>query len=65
MTVHSGFKFRGGGSCFFSILGTRANNRYSEDERVLRGRGTLLRDARGKRAGALIVLNDVTRLRKL
>jgi len=38
---------------------------YSGEERVLSGRGTVLRDANGWRAGALIVLNDVTRLRKL
>ena len=38
---------------------------YSEEERVLSGRGTVLRDAKGERAGALIVLNDVTRLHKL
>ncbi|MBN1104451.1 MAG: PAS domain-containing protein, partial [Deltaproteobacteria bacterium] len=38
---------------------------YSKDERVLSGCGTVLLDAKGKRAGALIVLNDVTRLRKL
>ncbi len=38
---------------------------YSKHERVLNGRGTVLRDAKGGRAGALIVLNDVTRLREL
>lgn len=38
---------------------------YSKDERVLSGHGSVLRDAKGGRAGALIVLNDVTRLRKL
>jgi two-component system phosphate regulon sensor histidine kinase PhoR len=38
---------------------------YSEEERVLFGLGTPLRDGEGRRIGALIVLNDVTRLRKL
>jgi two-component system, OmpR family, phosphate regulon sensor histidine kinase PhoR len=38
---------------------------YLEGERVLRGLGTPLRDGEGRRKGALIVLNDVTRLRKL
>lgn len=37
----------------------------SNGERFLNGHGTVLRDARGKQIGALIVLNDVTRIRKL
>jgi two-component system phosphate regulon sensor histidine kinase PhoR len=36
-----------------------------EQERYLQAHGTALRDARGQRIGALIVLNDVTRLRRL
>ncbi|MFZ7112321.1 MAG: two-component system histidine kinase PnpS [Desulfatiglandales bacterium] len=38
---------------------------YSRDERVLSGCGMVLVDGKGMRAGALIVLNDVTRLRRL
>ncbi|MBU2499429.1 MAG: cell wall metabolism sensor histidine kinase WalK [Proteobacteria bacterium] len=38
---------------------------YAEEKRILHGHGTILRDARGERGGALIVLNDVTRLRRL
>ena len=38
---------------------------YLQGERVLSGLGTPLRDGEGRRKGALIVLNDVTRLRKL
>ncbi len=38
---------------------------YSQEERILWGLGTPLRDGEGRRIGALIVLNDVTRLRKL
>jgi len=34
-------------------------------DRFLQGHGTVLRNAQGKRIGALIVLNDVTRLRRL
>ncbi|MBW1933220.1 MAG: PAS domain-containing protein, partial [Deltaproteobacteria bacterium] len=37
----------------------------SDRERFLNGHGTLLRDAEGKQIGALIVLNDVTRLLRL
>ena len=37
----------------------------SDRERSLNGHGTLLRDAEGKQIGALIVLNDVTRLLRL
>lgn len=37
----------------------------SDAERFLNGHGTLLRDAEGKQIGALIVLNDVTRLLRL
>ncbi len=38
---------------------------YSGGERVLNAHGTSLHDAEGNSTGALIVLNDVTRLRKL
>jgi two-component system, OmpR family, phosphate regulon sensor histidine kinase PhoR len=38
---------------------------YIDGERILSGLGTPLRDGEGQRKGALIVLNDVTRLRKL
>jgi len=38
---------------------------YSDGERILNGHGTILRDADGNRVGALIVLNDVTRLWQL
>ena len=38
---------------------------YGEEERIVRAHGTPLRDAEGKRIGALIVLNDVTRLTRL
>ncbi|NOR05311.1 MAG: HAMP domain-containing protein, partial [Deltaproteobacteria bacterium] len=37
----------------------------SDSDRFLNGHGTLLRDAEGKQIGALIVLNDVTRLLRL
>jgi two-component system phosphate regulon sensor histidine kinase PhoR len=37
----------------------------SNGDRFLNGHGTLLRDAEGKQIGALIVLNDVTRLLRL
>jgi two-component system phosphate regulon sensor histidine kinase PhoR len=37
----------------------------SDNDRFLNGHGTLLRDAEGKQIGALIVLNDVTRLLRL
>jgi two-component system, OmpR family, phosphate regulon sensor histidine kinase PhoR len=37
----------------------------SDGEGLVNGHGTLLRDAGGKQIGALIVLNDVTRLRRL
>ncbi|MDL1959254.1 MAG: cell wall metabolism sensor histidine kinase WalK [Deltaproteobacteria bacterium] len=37
----------------------------SESDRFLNGHGTLLCDAEGKQIGALIVLNDVTRLLRL
>ena len=37
----------------------------SDRDRFLNGHGTLLRDAEGKQIGALIVLNDVTRLLRL
>jgi two-component system phosphate regulon sensor histidine kinase PhoR len=38
---------------------------YSEGEQILNGHGTALKDADGKRVGALIVLNDITRLWRL
>jgi len=38
---------------------------YSKEERVLNGHATILRDGEGKRVGVLVVLNDITRLRKL
>jgi two-component system phosphate regulon sensor histidine kinase PhoR len=37
----------------------------SDGEGLVNGRGTILRDAGGRQIGALIVLNDVTRLRRL
>ena len=36
-----------------------------DDERFLHGHGTMLKDAEGRSIGALLVLNDVTRLRRL
>jgi two-component system phosphate regulon sensor histidine kinase PhoR len=38
---------------------------YSEGERIINLRGTDLRDEKSRRIGALIVLNDVTSLRRL
>jgi two-component system phosphate regulon sensor histidine kinase PhoR len=38
---------------------------HSETERILRVRGTALRDAGGQSVGAVIVVNDVTHYRKL
>lgn len=38
---------------------------YAEEERMLNGHSTALYDEDGHRMGALLVLNDVTRLRKL
>ena len=38
---------------------------YSDGERILNGHGTMLRDAEGNRTGAIVVLNDVTRLWRL
>ena len=40
-------------------------NLYSDGERILNMHGTVLRDANMSRIGALIVFNDVTRLRRL
>jgi two-component system phosphate regulon sensor histidine kinase PhoR len=37
----------------------------SDEERILQARGTSLRDGRGRTVGAVIVLNDVTHLRRL
>jgi two-component system phosphate regulon sensor histidine kinase PhoR len=39
--------------------------REAAGERFLQAHGSVLRDAQGERIGALIVLNDVTRLRRL
>ncbi len=38
---------------------------HGEGERILRVRGTALRDGRGRSVGAVIVLNDITRFRHL
>ncbi len=38
---------------------------YGDEERILQGQGTVLRDARGEKIGALLVLYDITRLRRL
>jgi len=38
---------------------------YLKEERVLNGHATVLRDGQGSRVGVLVVLNDITRLRKL
>jgi two-component system phosphate regulon sensor histidine kinase PhoR len=38
---------------------------YAKEERVLNGHATILRDGEGNRVGVLVVLNDITRLRKL
>jgi len=38
---------------------------YSDGERILNGHGTILRDGEGNRTGAIVVLNDVTRLWRL
>ena len=38
---------------------------HSGSERFINGHGTVLRDPEGKRMGALIVLNDVTRIQRL
>lgn len=38
---------------------------YSEGELFLKGHGTILNDAEGRRLGALVVLNDITRLQRL
>jgi two-component system phosphate regulon sensor histidine kinase PhoR len=38
---------------------------HTGGERFIDGHGTVLRDAQGKQMGALIVLNDVTRIRRL
>ena len=38
---------------------------YAEGDRIVRAHGTGLWDERGARMGALIVLNDITRLRRL
>lgn len=38
---------------------------FEEEERTLQANGTVLRDSQNHRMGALIVLNDVTRLKKL
>jgi len=38
---------------------------HTNGERIINGHSTVLRDEEGKSIGALVVLNDVTRLRKL
>ncbi len=38
---------------------------FTEEEQVLQAHGSLLRDGRGKSVGVLIVLNDITRLKRL
>jgi two-component system phosphate regulon sensor histidine kinase PhoR len=38
---------------------------YSEEERIIRSHGTVLKSEAGSRIGALIVMNDVTHLKKL
>jgi two-component system phosphate regulon sensor histidine kinase PhoR len=38
---------------------------YLKEERVLNGHATILRTGQGNRVGVLVVLNDITRLRKL
>ena len=38
---------------------------HDDGDRILQAHGTALRDARGNRIGAVVVLNDVTRLRRL
>ncbi len=38
---------------------------YLKEERVLNGHATILSNGEGKRVGVLVVLNDITRLRKL
>ncbi|RLG20427.1 hypothetical protein DRN74_05540 [Candidatus Micrarchaeota archaeon] len=38
---------------------------YGDPERILEVRGTGLKDGRGRKIGALVVLNDVTRIRHL
>jgi two-component system phosphate regulon sensor histidine kinase PhoR len=38
---------------------------YLKEERVLNGHATILRNGEGARVGVLVVLNDITRLRKL
>ncbi|MBN2125649.1 MAG: HAMP domain-containing protein, partial [Deltaproteobacteria bacterium] len=38
---------------------------YADGERILNAHGSVLRDAAGLRMGALIVLHDITRLRRL
>jgi two-component system phosphate regulon sensor histidine kinase PhoR len=38
---------------------------YLKEERVLNGHATILRDGEANRVGVLVVLNDITRLRKL
>lgn len=38
---------------------------YSDGERILNGHSSVLNDAEGRRIGALVILNDVTRLRRL
>ena len=48
--------------------GTAAESEFGDvgrGDRILRAHGSVLRDAQGKGIGAVVVLNDVTRLRRL
>jgi two-component system phosphate regulon sensor histidine kinase PhoR len=47
------------------VLVERDLSIYVEKDRIVRAHGTALWDERGARIGALIVLNDITRLRRL
>ena len=38
---------------------------YDQDQRILQMHGTVLRDSQGQGIGAVVVMNDVTRLRRL
>ena len=38
---------------------------YGDEERVLQAEGTVLRDARGEKIGGLLVLYDITKIRRL
>lgn len=47
------------------LIETELPLRVGEQESVLQAHGTVLRDERGARVGAVIVLHDITRLREL